>query len=374
MKTALIYNDSMTGYDLGPQHPLRPERLRLTRDLLSAYGLLGDESSQLEAEPASDPDILSFHTKEYIRVVRDLSNGERVSNALDYGFGYGDNPPFPGMYEASLLYTGASLLAADLVVGGQFGCAFSIAGGLHHAHAGAASGFCVFNDPVIVIKRLLQSVDRVAYIDIDAHHGDGVQEAFYGTDRVLTVSFHETGQYLFPGTGFTHEIGQGHGRGYSINMPLFPYTTDDIYTQCFREVVPPILSAYKPDVIVAQLGVDTHFGDPITHLALTSAGFLATVEAIVDARRPLVTLGGGGYNIQVVPRLWTLAYARMIGRDLSDHIPVDFARRTGIYRLRDSFTSDDRLDESQITAARDYAEQSVSDVKRLVFPIHGIRS
>ena len=371
-KTAFVYTERMASYNLGPEHPLRPERLRLAYELASEYGLFGGDSQLVEPEPAEEADILSFHDPAYVQAVKELGEGKEISAPWHFGFGYGDNPPFIGMYEASLLYTGASLTAADLVMSGRAQRAFNISGGLHHAKAAMASGFCTFNDPVIAINRLRRMYDRIAYIDIDAHHGDGVQEAFYETGRVLTVSIHETGEYLFPGTGYVHEIGEGEGRGYSVNIPLSPSTTDDVYAWAFLEIVPPLISAYDPQVVVAQLGADSHFQDPLAHLLLTSEGFIKVVKTIVGFGKPLVALGGGGYNVSVTPRLWTLAYAEMMEREPPDAIPDRFARAHNIQHLRDDIKPELALSSYQIKAARRYAEQTVRDLKGLIFPIHGL--
>ncbi|HUV05015.1 MAG TPA: acetoin utilization protein AcuC [Armatimonadota bacterium] len=370
-KTAFVYNNRMASYDLGPEHPLRPERLRMTYDLASAYGLFGGDSQLLEPKPAEEADILSFHNPAYVQTVKELGEGKEVPGAWRFGLGYGDNPPFIGMYEASVLYTGASLTAADSVISGRAERAFNISGGLHHAKAAMASGFCTFNDPVITINRLRSTYDRIAYIDIDAHHGDGVQEAFHETDRVLTISIHESGEYLFPGTGHVHEIGEGEGRGYSVNIPLSPSTTDDVYVWAFAEIVPPLISAYEPQVIVAQLGADSHFQDPLAHLLLTSEGFVKVVKTIIGFGKPLVALGGGGYNVSAVARLWTLAYAEMVERELPDPIPEGY-RAHDIHHLRDATRPELTLTDYQLKSARRYAEERVRDLKSLVFPIHGL--
>lgn len=353
-------------YNLSPSHPLKPERLAMTFELASQYGLF-DHNSPVEPAPATDSEVLSFHGADYLETVRALSEGSHVPLAGQFGFGYGDNPPFRGMYEASLLYTGASLTAAQLVIAGEARVAFNISGGLHHAKSNLASGFCVFNDPVIAIKHLLTKFDRIAYIDIDAHHGDGVQEAFYETSAVMTISIHESGEYLFPGTGFVQEIGRGEGLGYSVNVPLAPSTGDDVYAWVFREVVVPVVSAYRPQVIVAQLGADTHYTDPLAHLSLTTAGYIHTVRGIINLGKPLIALGGGGYNPSAVARLWTLAYAEMLEVELPDEIPDQFAVRYGVRRLRDS--------EGRMTSspqAETYARQTVEALKRSLFPFHGL--
>jgi acetoin utilization protein AcuC len=223
--------------------------------------------------------------------------------------------------------TGATLQAVDFVADGNGEIAFNIAGGLHHAMRSMASGFCYINDPVIGIKRLLRRGKRVAYIDIDAHHGDGVQKAFYDTNQVLTISLHETGHTLFPGTGFEHEIGEGEGEGYSVNLPFPAFTGDDTYLWAFEEVVPELMHAFHPDVIVTQLGVDTFYDDPLTNLHLSIRGYEKVIRQIKDLAPRWVALGGGGYNISNVSRAWTLAWAVMNGIELEESLPETYLKR-----------------------------------------------
>jgi len=371
-KTALIYSAEMNGYDMGLNHPMRPERLRLAYELISAYGLFSGESRLVQPVPANLADLQTVHWAAYIEAVRSLSNGEKSRSQAAFGFGALDNPPFLGMYEASLLYTGASVLAAELVASGEFDSVFSISGGLHHAMPERASGFCVFNDPAIAIQRLRREVGRIAYIDIDAHHGDGVQAAFYKASDVLTISIHESGHFLFPGSGFTEEIGAGEGTGYSVNVPLTPSTPDDLYLWAFDEIVPPLIEAYQPEIIVAQLGVDSHFSDPLAHLNVTSRGFSSVVERILGFGRPLVAFGGGGYNLAAVSRLWTIAYGLMAERELPDRIPEEYAARYGITHLHD--TIEPSTTRHQRDSVRPDAERAVREIKRLVFPFHGLSS
>ena len=226
---------------------------------------------------------------------------------LRFNFGPGDNPAYQGIYDASALSTGATMTAVELLLSDEVDAAFSISGGLHHAMPSYAYGFCVFNDPVIGIKRLLAEGMRVAYVDIDCHHGDGVQHAFYDTDGVMTISLHESGAFLFPGTGHTQEIGAGRGRGYSVNVPLYPYTTDEVYLWAVREVAMPLLRRFRPDALVTQLGIDSHFKDPITHLALSVQGHAAVVEElgiarsgqVACSRRRRLRFAGGGAGMGV---------------------------------------------------------------------------
>ena len=315
--------------------------------------------------------MLSHHSPEYVAAVQGLSRDDAAIDPAAFNFGAGDNPYYDGMYDAAMLSTGASLRAAAMLLDGEHSRAFSISGGLHHAMPGYAFGFCVFNDPVIAIKSLLARGARVAYVDIDCHHGDGVQHAFYDTDRVLTISLHESGAFLFPGTGFTQEIGAGRGRGYSVNIPLYPYTSDEVYLWAFRQVVPRLLAAFRPDVLVTQLGIDTHVLDPITHLRLTTQGFAEAVGEFGKIAAPAwLALGGGGYDLQAVSRAWTLAFGQMAGQDLPDEVPESYRSRYGVDRLSDE---PPEIQESVASDTRVFAEASVQAVHSLVFPLHGIR-
>ncbi|HTP05078.1 MAG TPA: acetoin utilization protein AcuC [Nitrospirota bacterium] len=325
MKTAFVYSDEFARFDYGSSHPLKPIRLKLTYDLITACHLLAPPDPRV-VEPllARTEDLLTYHTKDYIEILRAVNSGEYVVGAEVYGLGPGDNPVFPGVFNWSRLIAGASLKAADLVDSNEAAIAFNIAGGLHHAHASLASGFCYINDPVLAIKFLVERGRKVAYIDIDAHHADGVQEAFYGTDKVLTISLHETGQALFPGTGFEHEIGEGKGEGYSVNIPLPPETGDELFVHAFTEIVPQLIAAFKPDVVVSQLGVDTFWSDPLAHLNITTNGFCHVVRLIKSMASKWVALGGGGYDIASVARAWTLAWAIMNDIDAPEEIPATF--------------------------------------------------
>lgn len=325
MRTAFIYTDRYADYDYGPAHPLRIVRLKLTYELIKAYGLLALPSTRfVETRGATEEELLLFHSRDYADVLKRASQGSSAGEAFMYGLGPGDNPIFDGLWEWSLLATGASIQGAQLVVEKEADIAFNIAGGLHHAFRDRASGFCYVNDPVITIRWLLKHGKRVAYIDIDAHHGDGVQRAFYETDRVMTISLHENGNFLFPGSGFEYEMGEGKGKGYSVNVPLYPFTDDETYLWAFEEIVPPLIGEFKPDVMVTQLGVDTFCSDPLTHLCLTTRGFTQAIERLRDLSIPWVALGGGGYEIGNVARAWTLAWAIMNGVEPEDEIPGPF--------------------------------------------------
>jgi acetoin utilization protein AcuC len=377
MKTALIHSDAYKRYDYGPEHPLRMERLGLTFQLMDAYGLTRLPHSGVLAPAAAPGAVLQeFHTAEYLEVLQAVGAGEAVPGAYRFGLGPGDNPIWPGCYEASALACGGSILAAELVARGDVERAFAFAGGLHHAMPARASGFCYLNDAVLAILALRRHGLRVAYVDIDAHHGDGVQAAFYRSADVLTISTHERGDRLFPGTGAPGEIGEGAGRGYAVNLPLNPYTDDGVYLDAFEAVVPPVLRAFDADVVVAQLGIDGHRTDPLTHLALSVDGFAEAVRRILELAPRLVALGGGGYDLSNVARAWTVAWALINGVTLSPTLPPAFVIGAAPY-LGDREALWDApavLPIEAIRPAREYAERQVAELRRQVFPILGART
>jgi acetoin utilization protein AcuC len=339
-KTVFLCAEGMWARGHGASHPLKPERLRRTFELLRAYGAFGVSGSALAEPPAATRDELAlFHTAEYLDAVAALSRGEDRADAWRYGFGPGDNPVFPGMWETEALKAGGALEGARLLLAGRARTAFSFAGGFHHAGPALAHGFCVFNDAAVVIGHLLREGLRVAYVDVDVHHCDGVQDAFYDSDRVLTVSLHETPLTRFPGTGFPEEVGEGPGRGYSLNVPLAPFTTDDVYLWAFRRVVPPAVRRFAPDVLVTQLGADTHFSDPLAQLLLTTRGYVRVVEALRELAAPTrgwLALGGGGYCVELVPRAWTLAYGILSNQEFPDAFPEAYAAAYGPGYLHDA--------------------------------------
>ena len=373
-KTAFIYTDAYLQYDYGGQHPLKPYRLKLTYELIKAYGLLDlPETQLLTPEKALRQELERIHTPDYLDVLEDADKGIEKQAYHKYGLGTGDNPVFPGVYQWSLLTTGGSLQAARWVEGKKVSTAFNIAGGLHHAMPGRASGFCYINDPAVAIAWLMDQGYRIAYIDLDVHHGDGVQAAFYDTDQVLTIDLHESGQFRFPGTGFETEIGEGKGKGYSVNLPFLARADDEIYLYGFSEIVPPLLKAYKPDFVVTQLGVDSFHDDPLATMLLTTNGFSRVVSQIKDLAPRWIALGGGGYNLSNVARAWTLAWAIMNGVQLPDELPasvlplfekVGYKEKT----LRDPEIRTKPEDRDNILKALD---KSIKYLKDTVFPILG---
>ena len=324
--TALVYSTQTRRYDLGANHPFKAIRPEATKSLLEHAKLL-DASAIIAPENATLEDALSVHARAYVNRVIAASRGEPVPDHLEYGIGTSDTPIFAHMHEATLGVVGATLTAAKLVAGGTFARALNLAGGLHHAHKDKGSGFCVYNDLSVAIAHLRSRGLRVAYLDVDAHHGDGVQFLHFDDPNVLTISLHETGRYLFPGTGHTYELGRGAGLGYSLNVPLEPYTQDDSFLEALERVLEPALRWFKPDVLVLQAGADAHQFDPLADLALTTQGCTRLFERIVElaeahAGGRIVATGGGGYATwTVVPRVWASLYATLEGRTMPEIVP-----------------------------------------------------
>jgi acetoin utilization protein AcuC len=376
VRTALVYSDEWARFDYGPDHPLRMERLGLTWRLMEAYGLTALPGVLVKIpEPAAEAELERFHTPEYLAVLKAADAGLVPRGvAARYGLGPGDNPIFPGLWDAARLVAGGSLLAARLVASGEVDRVFHFAGGLHHAMADRASGFCYVNDAVLAILALRERGWRVAYVDIDAHHGDGVQAAFYRDPHVLTISLHERGDRLFPGTGFVEEIGEGPGRGYAVNVPLDTLTDSAVFLRAFEAVVPPLLGAFQPDVVVAQLGIDAHRTDPLTHLALDVQGFARAVARLVELAPRLVALGGGGYDLGNVARAWTVAWAIMNDLELPPELPEVYVEHARWFRVPGGSLWDPPAvdDEARRRVALEYALRQVEVLRRLVFPLHGL--
>jgi acetoin utilization protein AcuC len=375
VKTALVHSEAWRGFDYGPEHPLRMERLGLTWRLMEAYGLTTLPGALVQApDAAPESAIAAYHRPEYIEMLKACNDGTSSRAAAMFGLGPGDNPVFRGVWDCARLVAGGSLLAADLIGRGEVDRAFHFAGGLHHAVDQRASGFCYVNDAVLAIMRLRERGLRVAYVDIDAHHGDGVQQAFYRDPNVLTISTHERGERLFPGTGFVREVGEGPGVGYSVNLPLEAYTDSSVFLPAFEEIVPPLLDAFKPDVVVAQLGVDAHRTDPLTHLALDIQGFAKAVTRIAELSPQLLALGGGGYDIQNVARGWTAAWAVMNGIELPDALPASYVAEARAAGCRATTLSDAPVEvaEEIQAAVKSYVERQVGEVRETIFPLHSI--
>jgi acetoin utilization protein AcuC len=322
-KTIFLHNPQTLSYDLGQHHPFKGIRPEAVKHLLECFNVT---LKVKDFQAANLDDILSTHSRGYVQRVMRASGGELVPDALEYGIGTSDTPIFAGMHDATASVCGGTLQAARLIASGA-SRVLGLAGGLHHAQFASGSGFCVYNDLSIAIRSLTAQGLRVAYLDIDAHHGDGVQWLHYTENNVLTISLHETGRYLFPGTGATYELGRGAGIGYSLNVPLEPYTQDDSYLEALERVLEPALAWFLPDVLVVQGGADSHEFDPLADLGLTTQGYKKAYRLIVQLAKQyaggrILATGGGGYaTLHAVPRIWAEFYAALEGIELPNTVP-----------------------------------------------------
>ncbi|WP_336209786.1 acetoin utilization protein AcuC [Nonomuraea sp. LPB2021202275-12-8] len=377
----VIWDDALTSYDFGPGHPLAPVRVELTMALARELGVL-DKVEMSGCAPATDDELAMVHRPDYVEAVKRVSASGRPD--LSVGLGTADNPAFAGVHEASALIAGASLAAARGVWEGSAEHAVNVAGGLHHAMAGLASGFCVYNDPALAIAWLLrQGAERVAYVDVDVHHGDGVQALFYDDPRVLTISLHESPRTLFPGTGFPEETGAD---GTAVNVALPAGCGDSGWLRAFDSVVPPLLREFRPEILVTQHGCDSHALDPLAHLMLSVDGQRAAYVALhrlahETAGGRWIATGGGGYElVQVVPRVWTHLIAELSGHPLDPATPTGegwrrlVRERTG--ELAPLTMTDGRSPEFQDLSGgydpADPIDRAVMATRHAVFPLHGL--
>jgi len=340
-------------------------------ELMKASGLL-DLANVASPAPriATKQEIKTSHDLDYVSIVEAISNGAIAPNMGEFGLGTSDNPVRSGIYETTALCVGSTLTASELVISGKTDVAFAPAGGVHHhAMPRSAAGFGIFNDAVIAMKAMVGAGLRVAYIDIDCHHGDGVQMGHYDSDQVLTISIHESGQWLFPGTGYVQEIGSGEGTGYSVNIPIAPYTQDDEWHAMFDEVIPPLIRAFKPDVLFTQLGIDTHFQDPLTHLSLTTQGFDLAVKKLGVLAAEIgkwVAVGGGGYDLSALARSWTMALASMANFKLPAEVPVEFTSLGKLTTFADIPPTP--AEQRYLSEIHNHNTQTLNEVRSLIFP------
>ncbi|HYY55038.1 MAG TPA: acetoin utilization protein AcuC [Candidatus Dormibacteraeota bacterium] len=316
---AFGWHPRVAQYVMRPDHPLKPYRYRLVYETLQRIGAFTRPNARvLDGRLASDEELALVHSTEYVRRVKLFSEDPPALRPEEWGdrITWSDTPPWPNMHDDSATVVGTSLVCLEAVTSGTADVAFNGSGGLHHAMRDRASGFCVYNDPAIVVAQLVRGGKRVAYVDIDAHHGDGVQAAFYDDDRALTISLHEFAPWFFPGTGRPQERGTGRGAGYSVNVALMPETDDDAYAIAFDTVVPPLVRAFAPDVLVTQGGFDTYFECPIAQLALSTHGYERCYRAFASLGLPWIALGGGGYDVDAVRRAWSIAYLVMLDAEI----------------------------------------------------------
>jgi acetoin utilization protein AcuC len=380
---ALIWDPDLTSYYMGPAHPLDPVRLTLTAQLIEAFGFLAP-ADVIHPRSATEDELRLVHSLRYIEAVRHAGDWS-TDFSPTMGLGTADNPIFPGMHEAAALTCGATIEGIEEVLAGRRPRTFSIAGGMHHAHRDRAAGFCVYNDAAVGIAAARRERPdlRVVYIDIDGHHGDGVEEAFASCAEVLTISTHESGDYAFPGTGFSTDIGTGAGLGFAANVPLPAYATDECFSMALDGVVAPLTRAFRPDLIVAQVGIDTHHSDPLLDLGLTIPGYRRLVRGIVGLADEacagrLAAVGGGGYRtVDVVPPAWSWVMAELAGVELPDQVPEAWREQVRALLGRDapeSMGECDRFDSpaERVQAVLELTARRVQETRDAVFPYHGL--
>ncbi len=390
---AVSWDDRLTEYDFGPGHPLAPVRVELTMALAREFGVLDASGVTVTAPgPATQEELELVHDAAYIEAVRDAGERAARGEALDprsvlFGLGTTDDPVFPYMHEASSLVAGATLAAARAVWASAAAHGASIAGGLHHAMRSSASGFCVYNDPAIAIAWLLkQGADRIAYVDVDVHHGDGVQAAFYDDPRVLTISLHEHPATLFPGTGLPSETGTGPGKGYAVNVALPARTGDAGWLRALEAIVPPLLREFQPQVLVSQHGCDSHRLDPLAHLEVSIDGQRKAQSMLhrlahETAGGRWICTGGGGYALAaVVPRSWTHLLGIASDRPIDPAEPTPAAwrelvrERTGNQppELMTDGAAADFVRYETGSNPHDPVDRAIAATMKAVFPAHGL--
>ncbi|MDY6839310.1 MAG: hypothetical protein SWH78_15200 [Thermodesulfobacteriota bacterium] len=375
MRSAFVHSEQFSRFKAYRGYPWQFKRGEATHGLCERLGLLNhDWMTVHKPKPASTDDILTFHTEDYVTILKKANKGVSQEEWLTYGLGTMECPVYKGVYDYHALAAGGTLLGVDLISQDKADTVFCPTGGFHHAGKDFAAGFCYLNDIVMAIKKVLRARKRVLFVDIDAHHGDEVQAAFYRSSRVMCLSFHESGETLFPfKTGFEDEIGKGHGKGYTINVPLPEDTSDQEFTWAFEEVFLPVAKGFDPDMVVAALGVDVLFSDPFSHLKLTNLSFSQALERIVACSPKLLALGCGGYVLEDMARTWTLAWAIMNGLGPKEE---DAALFGGVFwgddltslKDRPLFVSDDIRKKTKKSVRR-----VVGKIKEIVFPILDIK-
>ncbi|HEX4922090.1 MAG TPA: acetoin utilization protein AcuC, partial [Candidatus Bathyarchaeia archaeon] len=343
-------------------------RVKLTYELAKSKGVLEHDSVRLiHPRTASRDEILLFHEDSYIKLVESYS--KKGSGLLDAG----DTPAFKGCYEATALVVGASIAGADAIMSGTCSHAFNPSGGLHHAHPERASGFCIFNDPAVVIRCLKSkyNVKKLVYLDIDAHHGDGVMYGFYDDPALLDIDFHESGHYLFPGTGFPDETGNGEAAGLKLNIPLPPATGDQAYLEAFRQVVPKAIRDFRPEIMLVQCGADGHQDDRLAHLRLSTNAYSSVVGEMHQLAHELcngrlLLFGGGGYTLANVPRVWTVALATLAGIKLDNSIPSSWAKQFEETGEESSPTQFHDAPTSDAESTRKQVQSTVAELRKAI--------
>ncbi|MBL7214295.1 MAG: acetoin utilization protein AcuC [Phycisphaerae bacterium] len=372
-----IHSRELEQYPYPEACPFKTSRAGKVRQMLHSMGLLtGGDKTEVPPQPATFDQLRQFHTSEYLRALQRAGEGEYEYEMLMMNLGTGDCPVFHGMYEYAALAAGATMTGAALIAEGKARIAFNPSGGYHHAFPDRAGGFCYVNDVVLGCMKLVDAGKRVCFVDIDVHHCDGVQAAFYGRNDVMTISMHQDGRTLFPGTGFVDEIGTGEGKGYAINLPMPIGAYDDIYFKAFGDVVIPLIRAYGPDVIMLEAGADTLAGDPLAGLSLTNNVFVDVINNLLAFDKPILATGGGGYNVDNAVRAWALVWTALCGEQMAADatagmggVMLESTEWTNGAGLRDRVLIPSKEQKENVAPL---VEQVIEQVKSLVFSIHGI--
>lgn len=373
-KSVFLHSPELEQFGYPDESPFKTNRAALTRKTALTMGLLsGEGRAEMSPVKATRADLEMFHKPRYLDAILAAQNGDLTAAAFAMGLGTPDCPVFKGMYDYASLASGATITGARLILAGKTDIAFNPSGGYHHAFPDRAAGFCYINDIVLGALVMTEAGKRVAFLDLDVHHCDGVQAAFYDRSDVMTLSLHESGRTLFPGTGFENEIGAGAGRGYSVNVPLPVGTYDAAYRRAFDATALPLLKAYNPDVLMLELGMDTLAGDPLAHLHLTNNVYADILENLIGLGKPILATGGGGYNVENTVRAWALLWSVMCGEHIEDLSigmgGVMLASTEWAGGLRDRVLLTDAGRHGDINAEID---RVISSIRSSVFPLHGL--
>jgi acetoin utilization protein AcuC len=374
-RAVFIHSEEIEQYHYPEDCPFKTERAARTRRALYTMGLLSGEGiREVPPKPAPRVVLKKFHSARYLHALKIAQSGKWELDALHMGIGTPDAPIFRGMYDHAVLAAGATLVGAEMILAGEADIAFNPSGGFHHAFPEKAAGFCYINDNALACTVLAEAGKRVLYLDVDVHNGDGVAHGFYDRSDVMTISLHETPRTLFPGTGFEDEIGEGPGRGYCVNLPLPVGTFDQAYLHAFESGVMPLLGAFKPDVIVLELGADALAGDPLAHLQLTNNVYVEIIHYLLRYRKPILATGGGGYHVENTVRAWALAWTILSGQDLEHGLDAAIG---GVMLQSMDWQGGFRDRELPVTSQQremvlPALEASIETIKAKVFPIHGL--
>lgn len=364
-KAAFIYSPAFDRFQYPADCPFNVSRAGKVRELVESKGLLvGKNIIEVSAEAAERVTLKKFHSAKYLKVLRESSAGRFNPDAYHMGIGTPDCPTFRDMYAYSVLACGATIAGAEMILSGEVDYVFNPSGGLHHCGPELASGFCYMNDVAIGCTLLAEAGKKVLYLDVDVHHGDGVANAFYDRKDVMTISLHESGRTLFPGTGFAKDIGAGAGKGYCVNVPLAVGTYDQTYMNVFAEIVLPLIKVYNPDVFVFDFGADALAGDPLAHLRLTNNTYADIIKLLLTFDKPILMTGGGGYNIENTVRAWALGW-NVLCSAVEDNLGIDTCQD----EWRDK---DPAIGEQHSEMVEPATEVVIDSVKKNIFHYHGL--